>query len=412
MSFIVGLRCVGCGAEFSHKELRYHCDRCGGVLDPIIDYAALAKRISPEGIRRRPPIIWRKWREFLPMEDESLMESVSLEEYETPLLKSTKLAEVIGIKELFLKNDTYFPTCSLKDRSMPMVVEKALEFRAKTVCITSSGNAAASLAAYAARAGLECVLFVEKRKDVPSRAQLAQMLVHGARVILLEKLSEDVFFELRDRHGWYDCDGQINPFRLEGKKTYAHAIWEQMGGRLPDRIVLPIGVGNGVVATWKGLQELKRVGFADRLPTLAGAQPEASAPIVEAFLAGKETVEPVTQGQTICAISPGDPGVAGQRTLDVLREGNGQAAVVSDEGLLGAVRLLASEGIFTEPAGALALAGLVRLREQGLVSDDEVVVVTVTGHGLKHPETLLEYYHEPPVLSGSSETEIERALGY
>ncbi len=410
MSYVLNLSCTSCNTEYSAKEFRYLCDRCGGVLDPVLDYAALANKISPAEVRGRPPIIWRKWLEFLPIEDESLMERVSLCEYETPLLRSAKLAETIGVRALFLKNDTYSPTGSLKDRSIPIVVEKALEFKADTVCIMSAGNAGASLATYAARAGLECVVFVARRKGSPSNAQLAQMLVCGAKVVLVEELNENVFFQVRDRHGWYDCDGQINPFRLEGKKTYAHAIWDQMGGRLPDRIVLPVGVGNGVVATWKGLTELLELGFADRVPKLTAVQPAASAPIVTAYVEGKESVEPVVRGETICSISPGDPGIAGQRTLEVLREVDALATVATDEDLVRAVRLLASEGIFAEPAGALALAGLLRLKEQGLVSADEVVVVTVTGHGLKHPDLILDYCPQP-VLGGSSVDEVEHALG-
>jgi threonine synthase len=274
----------------------------------------------------------------------------------------------------------------------------------------SAGNAAASLATYAARAGLECVVFVAKRKGAPSSAQLAQMLMCGARVVLVEALDESVFFQVRDRHSWYDCDGQINPFRLEGKKTYAHAIWDQMGGRLPDRIVLPVGSGNGVVATWKGLKELLEIGFTDRVPRLSAAQPAASAPIVTAYLEGKDKVEPVVRGETICSISPGDPGIAGQRTLEVLREVDAQATVTTDEDLVEAMRLLASEGIFVEPAGALGLGGLLRLKEQGLVLEDEEVVVTVTGHGLKYPDLVLDYCPQP-VLGGSSVREVERALG-
>lgn len=410
MSYVLGLRCTSCGAEYSDRELRYQCDRCGGLLDPVLDYVALARKISLTAVRRRPPIIWKRWQEFLPIENESLMVKVSLSEYETPLLKSAKIARAVGVKELLVKTDTFLPTGSLKDRSIPIAVEKALEFKANTVCIFSSGNAAASLAAYAARAGLEAVVFVLGRKGVPSDSLLAQMLVCGAKVVLVEELIEQVFFQLRDKHGWYDCDGHINPFRAEGKKTYAYAIWEQMGGKMPDRIVLPLGGGAGFIATWKGLNELVKVGVVSKLPILTVVQPEASAPVVGAYKSGKNTVAPVVRGETICTISPADPGIGGQRTLEVLREANAQATVAGDEDLVRAIRLLASEGMFVQPAGGLALAGLLRLKEQGLVCEDEVVVVTVTGHGLKYPEVVLEYCPQP-VFGGSSVGDVERALG-
>ncbi len=211
----------------------------------------------------------------------------------------------------------------------------------------------------------------------------------------MEEVDEQMVFQLRDKHGWYDCDGQINPFRLEGKKTYAHAIWDQMGGRMPDRIVLPVGTDGGVVATWKGLNELPRVGFTDSLPLLAAVQPEASAPIINAYKAGREKVEPVVRGQTICTISPGNPGIAGDRTLKVLRAARAAATSATDNDLARAVRLLASQGIFAEPGGALAMGGLVRMKDEGCAPDSEVVVVTVTGHGLKHPDTIFGYCPSP-----------------
>jgi len=231
MTYVLGLKCLGCSREYAHTASRYSCDACGSFLDVVMDHRAIARDVDPSELHSREPVIWRQWRELLPVADEYI-ERVSLHEYETPLLSAPALAKVLGVRVLLIKNDTYFPSGTLKDRSMPIVVSKALEFGAKTVCIMSAGNAASSLATYAARAGLEAVVVM--REDAPSEAQLAHMLMLGARAVLLEDPREDVFFALRDKYGWYDCDGQINPFRLEGKKTCIYAIWLQMGRRLCD----------------------------------------------------------------------------------------------------------------------------------------------------------------------------------
>lgn len=408
MSYVVGLECVSCGKQHSPGELRYRCSHCGGLLDPKLDYESLARSLDPDEIKKRPAVIWRKWWEFLPLEEERHIKRVSLGELETPLIESPSLARLVGVKQLYLKNDAYFPSCSLKDRSMPIVVAKGLEFGADTMYIVSSGNAAASLAAYCARAGTRAIIFMSEASV--SKAKLAQTLLSGAKVILLQDdVPEDVVFELRDKHGWYDCNGQVNPFRLEGKKTYAHALWDQLQGIMPDRIVMPMAVGNTFVAIRKGLRELTTLGWIDKLPRLVVVQPEASAPIVTSYLHGREEVEPVERGKTICGISPGDPGVAGDRALRELREDQAQATVASDDELVRSVRFLAREGVYAEPAGALAFAGLLRLSKNGGVSHNEVLVVLVTGHGLKDTDTMLRICPEP-VKSGPQASDIERAL--
>lgn len=409
MTYALALKCLDCGRDYDHAVSRYTCDACGAFLDVVMDLEALARDLDPRVVRRRSPVIWKRWREWLPVLDEC-MERVSLDEYETPLISSPPLAAALGVRELFIKSDTYFPSGSLKDRSMPMVVSKALEFGAKTVCIMSAGNAASSLATYAARAGLRAVVVM--RKGAPSDAQLAHMLMLGATAVLVEDPRDEVFFALRDKHGWYDCDGQVNPFRLEGKKTYAYAIWDQLGGTLPDRVAMTVGSGTGIVALWKGLTELRALGWLEsaRTPVLTAVQPEASSPIVDAFNRGDTRVTPVKRKPSICNISPGDPGPGGDRALRVLKDAGADATAASDAELVEAMRLLASQGFYTEPAGAVAMGGLLRLKREGKLSADERVVAVITGHGLKQPE-LIRTLCGDPIESGSTQAEIERALG-
>jgi threonine synthase len=411
MSFAVGLKCLGCGGIYPHTEFRYTCPKCGGFLDVQYDYDAIAEAVDTEKLRYRSPLILKRWLEFLPIEKPSLIDTVSLGESETPLIRCDSLGEKLGLQNLFVKNDTNFPTCSLKDRSMPLVILKAIEFGYKTVTIASSGNAAASLAAYAAKAGLKAVVFVE---DKAPAAKIAKIAIYEPTLVRVKGTYEDVerlLTEAVERFGWFDCDGLVNPFRCEAKKTYAYEIASQLDWREPDVVVMPVSFGNGIVAAWKGFRELKQMGFIDSLPCLVGVQPEACAPIAKAFREGQQEVRPVVPEKTVAdALALGNPKFGGVRTLKAARESEGAVVAVSEDAIIGAMRLLAQKaGFFAEPAGAISIAGVEKLMEEGLIEKDEKVVSVITGHGLNSPDVALKICR-PPMAIKPTLKEVERIL--
>lgn len=396
MSYVKHLTCVNCGQAHSANEFRYLCTACNGFLDVQLDIEAIRKRLKRSDIDSRPPGVMQRWLEFLPIEKPDLIERVSIGESVTPLVKSERLARRLGLEHLYLKNESAFPTGSLKDRSMPLVVLKALEFGFDTVSIVSSGNAAASLSAYAARAGLKAVVFVAGGRT----ARLAKCRSYGSTLVHVEapySQVEELFMQARQAFGWYDCNGLINPFRLEGKKTFAHEVCHQLGWRVPDLVIMPIAFGNGLVSAWKGFAEIEEMGFATGRPAMWAAQPENCAPIVRAFESGASSVEPVNAQPTVASsIAVGNPEIGGKRVLNVARESGGGAVAASEGLILEAQALLAQEeGLFIEPSGASSLAGLMRLIREGRVRRDQVIVLSITGEGLNQPDALDAWAPEP-----------------
>jgi threonine synthase len=400
MSYVLGLRCMGCGREVDAGRMRYRCDMCGQFLDVSYDLPALARAVDRDAIGRRSPGIMRRWLEFLPIEAPELIDRVTLGESATPLLELPALGRAVGLERLYVKNDSVMPTGSLKDRSMPLAVLKAVEFGQETVCIVSSGNAAASLAAYAARAGIGAVVFVTT--SAPA-AKLVQTVIHGARVLVIDGdySQVDVLFRrAREEFGWCDCNGLVNPFRLEGKRLYAHEICEQLGWHVPDVIVTPVASGNGVIAIEKGFRELRQMGWIETIPRLVAVQPAPAAPIVAAFRANSAEVGPVPPAPTIAgAIAVSAPGAGGTKALQALRAMNGIAVAVTDEETLAAQRLLATTaGIFGEPGGVVSVAAARKLARDGTIRSEESVVCLVTGHGLKSVPEIMPSVTLPPSL--------------
>lgn len=396
MSYVRHLICVSCGRTCDPREFRYLCPECGGFLDVEFDTAAIRESLKRSDIDARPLGVMQRWHEFLPIERPDLVERVSIGESVTPLIKAGRLARHLGMERLYLKNESAFPTGSLKDRSMPLVVLKALEFGFDTVSIVSSGNAAASLSAYAARAGLRAVVFVAGGRT----ARLAKCRAYGSTLVHVEapySQVEDLFMQARQAFGWYDCNGLINPFRLEGKKTLSHEVCHQLGWTVPDAVIMPTAFGNGLVSAWKGFLELEDVGFTSGRPAMWAVQPENCGPIARAFAKGASTVEPVQGEPTVASsIAVGNPEIGGKRVLRVGRESGGGAVAVSEGLLLEAQALLAQmEGLFVEPSGASGVAGLMRLLGEGRLSKDQTVVISITGEGLNQPDALDNWAPEP-----------------
>lgn len=399
------VECIECGARHRLNERAYVCAKCGGLLEiklaEIPDFDC--KRWST-----RPLGVWR-YRELLPIEEN--VEVISLGEGGTGLHECRRLASDLGLKRLHVKNEGENPTGSFKDRGMTVGVTKAVELGADSVMCASTGNTSASLAAYAARAGLKCFVMIPAGKIAAGK--LAQALVHGAEIIEIEGNFDDamrlvVGIAPGERSPY--LLNSVNPFRIEGQKTIAYEINDQLH-RLPDIIVLPVGNAGNITALWKGLLELKALGLADALPRLIGIQAERASPIANAFRLGFNHVEPVAWPETIAtAIRIGSP-VNWKRALAAARESGGLIETVTDRQILEAQKALASrEGIFIEPASASAIAGVRKLTDEGIIKTDEELVCIATGNGLKDPEAV-EFLAERPVKVKPARESVMRILG-
>ncbi|MGH7775135.1 MAG: threonine synthase [Candidatus Binatia bacterium] len=386
MGILKALRCPKCGWE-SPSRTTFRCSSCAAVLEAIVDIDYLSKSHLLEIRKRTDQTIWR-WFEFFPVEDRSGI--VSLGEGYTPLLQSTSLSHVLGIIRLYLKNDTVLPTGSLKDRSNSVGLSKAKELGFETAAVVSTGNAAASVAAYSAAAGLKSVVMVPKGT---SRSKMLQAHAYGAAVVVVDgDFDHDVAGLYKNavrEFGWYDCLS-TNPYRDEGKKSYAYEFLDQLGDDVPDWIVHPTAGGTGLYAMWKGYNELFSLGWVNRLPRLVAAQSEAAAPIVNALEKGLTDIEPVVARATVAeSIQVGNPISVGWRALEAVRSSKGTAVALTDDEILEAQSLLARlAGIFAEPAGATSVAAAWRLRKQGLIGKDDLVLCNITGHGLKQPAAI------------------------
>jgi threonine synthase len=359
---------------------------CRAVLEVVLDIGDLSRSHLLEIRKRADQTIWR-WFEFFPVEDRSAI--VSLGEGYTPLLKPARLSEKLGIANLYLKNDTVLPTGSLKDRSNAVGVSKAKELGFEIAAVVSTGNAAASVAAYAAAAGLKSVVIVP---EGTSLAKVIQAHAYGATVVMVHGEFDDVgklYEKAVKEFGWYDCLS-TNPYRDEGKKSYSYELFDQLAERVPNWIIRPTAGGTGLYAMWKGYNELFTLGWVRRLPRLVAAQSEAAAPIAAAVEKGLSDIEPVTARATVAeSIQVGNPVSIGWRALDAIRASKGTAVALTDDEILEAQSLLARlAGIFAEPAAATSVAAAWRLRKQGVIKQDDVVVCTITGHGLKQPSAV------------------------
>ncbi|MBI2350910.1 MAG: threonine synthase [Deltaproteobacteria bacterium] len=382
---MVKLRCPKCGWE-SPSKTTFQCPTCAAVLEAVVEIGRLSKSHLAEIRQRTEQTVWR-WFEFFPVEERSAI--VSLGEGYTPLLQPSGLAARLGISRLYVKNDTVLPTGSLKDRSNTVGISKAKELGYKTAAVVSTGNAAASVAGYAAAAGLKSIVMVP---EGTSPSKIVQASAYGATVVVVKGDFEEaarLYKAALKEFGWYDCLS-TNPYRNEGKKSYAYELFDQLSGRVPDWIIHPTAGGTGIYAMWKGYNELLTLGWVDRLPRLVAAQSEAAAPIVAAVRRGLSDIEPVVARDTVAeSIQVGYPKSMGGRALEAIRASRGTAVALADDEILEAQSLLARlGGIFAEPAGAVSVAAAKKLQEQGIIAHGDLVVCTITGHGLKQPDAV------------------------
>ncbi len=394
MGRIAALRCPQCGWEAVTDDT-FACGSCGAVLDVRMDLGHLTRSDVRVIRASTDPTLWR-WFDFLPVRGRGSV--VSLGEGYTPLMRCRRLGQYLGMERLYVKNDTLLPTGSLKDRSNSVGISRAVELGFDTVAVPSTGNAAASVAAYAAAAGLRSVVLVPAGTD---GAKVTQAHACGAAVVVVDEAGLDgmgKFYRAAVKEfGWYDCLS-TNPYRNEGKKSYAFELFDQLDEHVPHWIIHPTAGGVGLAAMWKGYQELYGLGWVHRMPKLVAAQSEAAAPIAAALKSGHATVEPVVAGATAAeSIRVGNPRAMGLRAVRAVRASNGTGVVLADREILEAQGLLGRlAGIFAEPAAAASVAAAARLRRQGVIGADDMVVCNVTGHGLKQvasvtvPPELLE----------------------
>ncbi|MDI6888757.1 MAG: threonine synthase [Methanocellales archaeon] len=382
------LECIECKTRYPDSEIIYRCPKCSGLLDVIYDYSRIDFR--PEKLTQSPSV-W-KYKPLLPIKGRV----ISINEGGTPLYKCDRLAKQIGIRELYAKHEGLNPTGSFKDRGMTVGVSKALELGMKTVACASTGNTSASLAIYAAKAGITAVVLLPAGKV--AMGKLAQALMHGAKVLSIKGNFDEAFRLVQElcNSGDFYLLNSINPFRLEGQKTIGFEIVDQLGWKAPDRVVLPVGNAGNISAIYKGFVELQKFDIIDEIPKMTGIQAEKAAPIADAFKKGAKEIVPVSRPDTIAtAIRIGNP-VNAPKALRAIRNSGGTAEIVSDEEIVQAQKDLAKlEGIGVEPASAASVAGLRKLIEQGAIDDDERIVCVTTGHLLKDPEEVMRVCDKP-----------------
>jgi threonine synthase len=419
MNHILGLKCTICGAEYGVDEAEYVCPKHGddGILDVVYDYDAIGSRFTPDDlIASGEGSIWR-YLPLLPLEPEMtrrLVEGTSLASVGwTPLYDAPRLAAELGLKHLWVKDDSRQPTASFKDRASAIAVVKTRELGYEIVTTASTGNAAAALSGLCAAVGQPNVIFVPRTAP---QAKVAQLLAYGSTVLLVDGTYDQAFelcLEAARAFGWYNRNTAYNPYMSEGKKTAAYEICEQLGTagsrspiggsdtesplRAPDAILIPVGDGCIIGGIHKGLRDLKALGWIERLPRLIGVQATGSSPLVDAWERGLEgwdvkAVEAHSVADSIVAGLPRDR----IKALRAVRETGGAYVRVDDEEILAAIPVLAQGcGVFAEPAAAAAYAGLVKAVSNRLVGADERVVVLATGSGLKDVVSAMKAVGQP-----------------
>ena len=379
-------KCVKCGKEYPATPDVTTCE-CGGILDIVYDYDYIKSHLTKEKLAARKDLTMWRYRELLPIEEET--ENTPLRVGNTPLYEEPRLAEMLGLGHLYVKDDGLNPTSSLKDRASAMAVAKAKEAGKDIIACSSTGNAASSLAGNAAAAGIKTYIFVPSRAP---KGKVAQLLTFGATVVSVQGNYEETF-ELSskaiDRWGWYNRNAAVNPYLSEGKKTVSLEICEQLQWKAPDYIAVAVGDGCTIGGVWKGLKDLYAIGFIDKLPRLISCQAEGCCPLNRAIeeKAPWHPMEENTLADSIAVGVPRNP----DKALQAIEESNGLVVNVSDAEIMAAQKLLGSVcGLFGEPAGVTGTAGVKKLCEMGVLGKDDTVVTMISGNGLKDVENAIK----------------------
>jgi len=386
LKHIKALKCKECGKEFPPVRIDA-CEHCFGPLEVVYNLESI--ELDRNSFKKRPDTLWR-YHELLPIENKTKI--VDLGAGFTILHECKTLAKTLRIRKLYVKDDTVNPTGSFKDRPATVAVSKALEFGFKAVGCASTGNLAAATAAHAAKAGIPCYVFIPANIEVN---KILQATTYGAKIIAVKGTYDEanrLAAQALDEYDLALVNINIRPYYVEGSKTLAYEMCEQLEWKAPDNIIVPTGSGALLCAIWRGLEQFRDIGLIDEFKTrIIGAQPQGCSPIVSAFKSNSDDITPVEKPETIAkSLDIGDP-ADGIYALKVIRESGGVAESATDEEILDGIKLLAkTEGIFTEPAGGVTIAILKKLIESGEVPRDDEVVCCVTGSGFKSSEIILK----------------------
>ena len=421
MAFVSGLRCRECSREYPGEALNV-CDFCFGPLEVVYDYATISEVVSHDRITAGPLSIWR-YHDLLPASGE---DPVDIMAGFTPLLKARNLGDRLGLKNLYIKNDSVNPSFSFKDRVVSVAATKAREFGFETIACASTGNLACSVAAHAARAGLQSVVFIPSDLE---RGKVIGAAVYGPTMVAVAGTYDEVnrlCSEVGDNYPWAFVNINMRPYYAEGSKTLGYEVAEQLGWRIPEHVVIPSASGAMFTKIWKGFNELACLGLLDGVDAMTFgpdqntvhhpaittkmhmAQAEGCSPIVNAWASGQTQVRPVRPDSIAKSLAIGNP-ADGIYALRVIKESDGSAYAVPEPEVVEGIKLLAeTEGIFTETAGGVTVSALKYLAESGAIGADELTVAYITGNGLKTQEAVEEVVN--PLFVRPTMSSFEEAL--
>jgi threonine synthase len=411
MKNFTGYKCSLCGAEYLQGQVTYTCPKDGGNLDVILDYDSIRKKFQPEDITSRTEASLWRYLPLLPVSEPAGNSTPLHASGWTPVFALPRLAEKLNLKHLWLKDESRNPTASFKDRASAVVVTRAHELKSEIVVTASTGNAGAALAGMSAAVGQKAIIFAPKSAP---QAKVAQLLIFGAKVILVDGTYDDAFdltVKAANEFGWYCRNTGYNPFTLEGKKTAAFEIWEwwieahrdwhkkdsHLNDHAPLTIFVSVGDGNIISGIHKGFKDLFELEWIPNLPRIIGVQAEGSAAIANAFHANTEIIAPVSATTIADSISVDLPR-DGVRAVRAAKETDGTYVTVSDEEIIKAIAELGKVGVFAEPAGATAYAGVVKAAVSGVVGSDDPILVMNTGSGLKDVRAAMQAVQPAPII--------------
>jgi threonine synthase len=377
------LECTRCGEKYESEQLWRLSPCCERPLYPRYDLARIRAEFQPSALVGRPATLWR-YAEVLPVRDPA--RRLTLGEGFTPLLETPRLASELGLDKVWVKDEGQNPTASFKARGLVMAIARAWELGVREVAIPSAGNAGGATAAYAAAAGIGANVVVPSDTPAPILEEIEML---GAKLELIDGLITDAAARVAEgarAHGWFDLSTLKEPYRVEGKKTMGYELFEQLGGRLPDVIIYPTGGGTGLVGMWKAFEEMEQLGWiGSERPRMISVQASDCAPIVRAWEQGSESAEPWQNARTYASGLRVPRAVGDFLILRAVRDSGGVAIAIPDAEMRDAVRLLGrTTGIFAAPEGGAVVAAARTLRAQGVIREDEEVVLFNTGSGLKY----------------------------
>ena len=394
MAFVTALRCKECGRE-NPVEPTHVCEFCFGPLGPVYDYDSIARVISRERIEKGPLSLWR-YQDLLPVDGPQSNElAVDLNAGFTPLIKAKNLGELLGLDNLYIKNDTVNPSFSFKDRVVTVAATKAKEFGFETLACASTGNLACAVAAHAARGGMKSVVFIPADLEY---GKIIGAAIYGPIVVAVDGNYDDVnrlCSEAADTYPWAFVNINMRPYYAEGSKTLAYEVVEQLGWRAPQHVIIPSASGSLFTKIWLGFNEMADLGLIEMPspPNMHLTQAFGCSPIVEAYNSEADIVRPVRPDTIAKSLAIGNP-ADGIYALRILRQNGGTAYPVPEEDVSAGMKLLAeTEGVFTETAGGVVISALKHMAQTGAIKRDELTVAYVTGNGLKTQEAVDHVVH-------------------